>query len=52
MHIKERGNEALPVDVVKVLKSQDENYVRTARTVNAKVRRFRINLVVRAQYGV
>ena len=38
VHVQDRGNEALPVDVVKVLKSQDENYIRTMRTVNQKVR--------------
>lgn len=37
VHIKDRGNTALPVDIVKVLKTQDENYVRTMRTSNAKV---------------
>ena len=37
VHIQDRGNEALPVDVVKVLKSQDENYIRTMRTSNQKV---------------
>ena len=38
VHIQDRGNEALPVDVVKLLKSQDENYIRTIRTSNQKVR--------------
>jgi U3 small nucleolar RNA-associated protein 11 len=38
MHVKERGNEALPADVVKVLKTQDENYVRTMRSAGVKVR--------------
>ena len=28
----------MPVDIVKVLKTQDENYVRTMRSSNAKVR--------------
>lgn len=37
MHIKDRGNEALPVDIVKVLKTQDENYIRTMRASNIKV---------------
>lgn len=37
VHIQDRGNQALPVDVVKVLKSQDENYIRTMRTSNQKV---------------
>ena len=27
----------MPVDIVKVLKTQDENYVRTMRNSNAKV---------------
>ena len=27
----------MPVDIVKVLKTQDENYVRTMRSSNAKV---------------
>jgi hypothetical protein len=38
VHVKERGNEALPADVVKVLKTQDENYVRTMRSAGVKVR--------------
>lgn len=37
VHIKDRGNEALPVDIVKVLKTQDENYVRTMRAAGQKV---------------
>ncbi|KAF7311096.1 hypothetical protein HMN09_00653700 [Mycena chlorophos] len=36
VHVAERGNVALPVDIVKVLKSQDENYVRTMRTAGLK----------------
>ncbi|KAK7695349.1 hypothetical protein QCA50_002541 [Cerrena zonata] len=36
VHIQDRGNEALPVDIVKVLKSQDENYIRTMRTAGLK----------------
>lgn len=36
VHIQDRGNEALPTDVVKVLKSQDENYIRTMRLSNQK----------------
>ena len=39
MHVQDRGNVALPVDIVKVLKSQDENYIRTMRTAGLKVRR-------------
>lgn len=38
MHIKDRGNVALPTDIVKVLKTQDENYVRTVRAAGLKVR--------------
>lgn len=30
----------MPVDMVKVLKTQDENYVRTMRSSNAKVSYF------------
>lgn len=37
MHIQDRGNEALPTDIVKVLKTQDENYLRTMRTAGLKV---------------
>jgi U3 small nucleolar RNA-associated protein 11 len=37
VHVKDRGNEALPVDIVKVLKTQDENYVRTMRAAGQKV---------------
>jgi len=36
VHIKDRGNEAIPTDIVKVLKTQDENYVRTMRLANLK----------------
>ena len=39
VHLKDRGNTSLPVDFVKVLKTQDENYVRTMRASNLKVRR-------------
>lgn len=35
--MQERGNQALPTDIVKVLKSQDENYIRTMRTAGLKV---------------
>lgn len=38
VHVQDRGNVALPVDIVKVLKSQDENYIRTMRTAGLKVR--------------
>lgn len=37
VHIKDRGNVALPTDYVKLLKTQDENYVRTMRMANLKV---------------
>ncbi len=36
--MQDRGNEALPVDIVKVLKTQDENYLRTMRAAGLKVR--------------
>ncbi|EPT01557.1 hypothetical protein FOMPIDRAFT_1161445 [Fomitopsis schrenkii] len=36
VHIQDRGNEALPTDIVKVLKTQDENYLRTMRTAGLK----------------
>ena len=36
--MQERGNEALPTDIVKVLKTQDENYLRTTRAAGQKVR--------------
>ncbi|KAJ3523811.1 hypothetical protein NM688_g8664 [Phlebia brevispora] len=36
VHIQDRGNASLPVDIVKVLKSQDENYIRTKRTAGLK----------------
>ncbi|KAF9015591.1 small-subunit processome [Cyathus striatus] len=36
VHVKERGNVALPTDVVKILKTQDENYVRTMRAAGLK----------------
>ncbi|KDR85414.1 hypothetical protein GALMADRAFT_359023 [Galerina marginata CBS 339.88] len=36
VHIKDRGNVALPTDIVKVLKTQDENYVRTMRASGLK----------------
>lgn len=37
VHVQERGNVPLPIDIVKVLKSQDENYIRTMRTAGLKV---------------
>ncbi|CAA7265958.1 unnamed protein product [Cyclocybe aegerita] len=36
VHIQSRGNVALPTDIVKVLKTQDENYVRTMRSSGQK----------------
>ncbi|TDL28256.1 u3 small nucleolar RNA-associated protein 11 [Rickenella mellea] len=36
VHVQDRGNEALPIDIVKVLKTQDENYIRTARASGLK----------------
>jgi U3 small nucleolar RNA-associated protein 11 len=37
VHVADRGNVALPQDIVKVLKTQDENYVRTMRAAGLKV---------------
>jgi U3 small nucleolar RNA-associated protein 11 len=37
VHQGDRGNVSLPVDMVKVLKTQDENYVRTMKATNMKV---------------
>jgi U3 small nucleolar RNA-associated protein 11 len=37
VHTKDRGNSSLPVDVVKVLKTQDDNYLRTMRMAGQKV---------------
>jgi len=36
MHVQDRGNVSLPVDMVKILKTQDENYVRTMRAAGLK----------------
>ncbi|PIL31826.1 hypothetical protein GSI_06530 [Ganoderma sinense ZZ0214-1] len=36
VHVQDRGNEALPTDIVKVLKTQDENYLRTMRAAGLK----------------
>ncbi|TFK77309.1 small-subunit processome [Pluteus cervinus] len=36
LHMRDRGNVALPTDMVKILKSQDENYVRTMRAAGLK----------------
>lgn len=37
MHYQDRGNLALPIDLVNVLKSQDEGYIRTTKIANLKV---------------
>ena len=37
VHIQDRGNVSLPIDMVKVLKTQDENYIRTMRLSGLKV---------------
>jgi U3 small nucleolar RNA-associated protein 11 len=37
VHVQTRGNKALPVDIVKALKTQDENYLRTKRSRDLKV---------------
>lgn len=44
VHVKDRGNTALPTDFVKVLKTQDENYVRTMRLSNMKVHSVPVSL--------
>jgi len=36
VHVKDRGNVAMPMDMVKLLKSQDEGYIRTIKTVGLK----------------
>ena len=36
----------MPVDMVKILKTQDENYVRTMRSSNAKVSSFMSGAIV------
>ncbi|KIJ29335.1 hypothetical protein M422DRAFT_214984 [Sphaerobolus stellatus SS14] len=36
VHVKDRGNQALPTDFVKILKTQDENYVRSVRQAGRK----------------
>lgn len=36
MHFQERGNRPLPTDLVKVLKSQDEGYIRATKVANLK----------------
>ena len=37
----------MPVDMVKVLKTQDENYIRTMRSSNSKVRSFDFDVTLR-----
>lgn len=37
VHVQDRGNEAMPVDVVKLLKTQDAGYVRTLISTEEKV---------------
>lgn len=37
VHMKDRGNVAIPTDMVRVLKTQDENYIRTMRASGMKV---------------
>ncbi|VDB86620.1 unnamed protein product [Peniophora sp. CBMAI 1063] len=36
VHVHDRGNVALPADIIKVLKTQDENYIRTMRASSMK----------------
>ncbi|KIY63035.1 small-subunit processome [Cylindrobasidium torrendii FP15055 ss-10] len=36
VHVQDRGNVALPTDMVRLLKTQDENYVRTQRAAGQK----------------
>jgi U3 small nucleolar RNA-associated protein 11 len=38
VHYQDRGNASLPIDLVKVLKTQDEGYLRNVRVTNLKVR--------------
>lgn len=45
MHVHDRGNVALPADIIKVLKTQDENYVRTLRASGSKkIEKLRVQL--------
>lgn len=37
VHIQDRGNEPMPVDVVKLLKTQDAGYIRTLASTEEKV---------------
>ncbi|KIK30314.1 hypothetical protein PISMIDRAFT_58857, partial [Pisolithus microcarpus 441] len=36
VHIQERGNKPMPMDMVKLLKTQDEGYIRTMRATGLK----------------
>ncbi|KAH8119897.1 u3 small nucleolar RNA-associated protein 11 [Phellopilus nigrolimitatus] len=36
IHVQDRGNSSMPVDMVNILKTQDENYVRTMRAAGLK----------------
>jgi U3 small nucleolar RNA-associated protein 11 len=36
VHVKDRGNASMPMDMVKLLKTQDEGYVRTMRANGLK----------------
>ncbi|EJD03662.1 u3 small nucleolar RNA-associated protein 11 [Fomitiporia mediterranea MF3/22] len=36
VHVQDRGNTALPTDFIKILKTQDENYIRTMRAAGLK----------------
>jgi hypothetical protein len=37
VHVQSRGNEPLPVDMVKLLKTQDVKYLQTMRSTEEKV---------------
>lgn len=37
VHVQDRGNVAMPIDMVKLLKTQDEGYIRTMRNLGLKV---------------
>lgn len=37
VHVQDRGNEALPPDLVKLLKTQDIKYLQTQRAMEQKV---------------
>jgi U3 small nucleolar RNA-associated protein 11 len=50
VHVHGRGNAALPEDIVKLLKTQDENYVRTVRAAGLKkIEKLKVHLTVDAQ---